>query len=299
MKNLKSYNKLFEMRMYEDELPEVQKYLSILELDKEDIKDKFIDLIDDGYKIYYVLRYKGSDGKFRKSKKTRNETPILEIHVTKNDSSFDGKRLKTPDFLQTVHDCVKGFYNMVSDKCKLEFEIIGGLNIDFECTFPVEINEKNIDIEIEELEKIAVKVMRECSPDDYLIDGSDEGFSSDIKLEMRPIDMTSKCKELADAYTEQTDSCVSNYSELEEIEKNILNKLDEELSKKIGKNVSHDKSTFYYLIDGVKFEFIRYSCYQDDIHLNKSKFKKKMGFFKKDLILEFEMYKIKLDLNIQ
>lgn len=299
MKNLKSYNKLFEMRMYEDELPEVQKYLSILELDKEDIKDKFIDLIDDGYQIYYVLRYKGSDGKFRKSKKTRKETPILEIHVTKNDSSFDGKRLKTPEFIQTIHDCIKGFYNMVSGKCELEFEINGGLNIEFKCTFPVEINDKNVDIKIEELEQIAVKVMKECSPEDYFIDESDGGFSSDIKLEMRPIDIASKCKQLGDAYTEQTDNYVSNYSELEEIEKNILNKLDEELSKKIGKNVSHDKNNFYYLIDDVKFEFIRYSCYQDDIPLRTRKFKKKMGFFKKDLMLEFEMYKIKLDLNIK
>ena len=299
MKNLKSYNKLFEMRMYEDELPEVQKYLSILELDKEDIKDKFIDLIDDGYQIYYVLRYKGSDGKFRKSKKTRKETPILEIHVTKNDSSFDGKRLKTPDFLQTVHDCVKGFYNMVSDKCKLEFEINGGLNIEFECTFPVEINDKNIDITTEELDQIARRVMTECSPDDYLIDESDVCFSSDIKLEMRPIDIASKCRQLGDAYTEQTDTFVSNYEELDVIEENILNKLDEELSKKIGKDVSHDKNSFYYLVDDVKFEFISYYCYQDDIPLRTKKIKKKMGFFKKDLILEFEMYKIKLDLNIK
>ena len=299
MKNLKSYNKLFEMRLYDDELPEVQKYLSVLGVDKQDISDKFIDLIDDGYEIYYVLRYKGSDGKFRKSKKTRKETPILEIHVTKNDSSFDGKRLKTPEFIQTIHDCIKGFYNMVSDKCELEFEINGGLNIDFECTFPVEINDKNVDITTEELDQIARRVMTECSPEDYIIDDTNVGFSSDIKLEMRPIDIASKCKELGDAYTEQTDSYVSNYEELDVIEENILNKLDEELSKKIGKEVSHDKNSFYYLVDDVKFEFISYYCYQDDIPLRTRKIKKKMGFFKRDLILEFEMYKIKLDLNIQ
>ena len=299
MKNLKSYNKLFEMRMYEDELPEVQKYLSVLGVDKQDISDKFIDLIDDGYKIYYVLRYKGTDGKFRKSKKTRKETPILEIHVTKNDSSFDGKRLKTPEFLQTVHDCIKGFYNMISDKCELEFEINGGLNIEFECTFPVEISDKNVDITIEELDQIARRVMTECSPEDYIIDDTDVGFNSDIKLEMRPIDIASKCKQLGDAYTEQTDTFVSNYEELDVIEENILNKLDEELSKKIGKDVSHDKNSFYYLVDDVKFEFISYYCYQDDIPLRTRKLKKKMGFFKKDLILEFEMYKIKLDLNIK
>lgn len=299
MKNLKSYNKLFEMRQYEPELPEVNKYLSMLEVDKDEIRDKFIDLIDDGYEIYYVLRYKGTDGKFRKSKKTRKETPILEIHVTKNDSSFDGKRLKTPEFLQTVHDCIKGFYNMVSGKCELEFEINGGLNIEFECIFPVEISDKNVDITIEELDQIARKVMTECSPEDYIIDDTDVGFSSDIKLEMRPIDIASKCKQLGDAYTEQTDSFVSNYEELDVIEENILNKLDEELSKKIGKEVSHDKNSFYYLVDYVKFEFISYYCYQDDIPLRTRKLKKKMGFFKKDLILEFEMYKIKLDLNIK
>jgi hypothetical protein len=302
MINLKSY-KLFEMKIYEDELPEVDKYLSILGTDREDINDKFIDLIDDGYEIYYILRFIGADGKGRKTKRTNKEIPVLQIDVTENNSAFDGKKLKSPEFIQTIHDCIKGFYNMVSDKCEINLEISGGLNIELECIFPAEEDSNKVSISPDELETISFKVMNELAPDDYYCSKSEEGFSADVKIEMKPNDIAAKCKQLVDSYKKGDDTFLTNYNELDEIKDKILIRLEEELSKKVGKKITYSKNNydrfFCYDSNGEKIKFIDVVCYTDEIPLRQSKFKKKMGFFNRDVVIEFEIAKIKLDLRIR
>lgn len=302
MKNLKSY-KLFEMKTYEDELPEVDKYLSILGTDREEIKYKFIDLVDDGYEIHYILRFIGADGKRRKTKRTNKEIPVLQIDVTENKGAFDGKKLKSPEFIQKVHDCIKGFYNMVSDKCEINLEMNGGLNIEFECVLPAEEDSGKVSITADELESITFKIMNELAPDDYYCSKSEEGFGADVKIEMKPNDIAAKCKQLVDSYKKGDDTFLTNYDELKEIEDNIIKRLEEELSKKVGKKITYSKKNYdrflCYDSNGEEIRFIDLVCYPDEIPLRQSKFKKKMGFFNRDVVIEFQISKIKLDLRIR
>jgi hypothetical protein len=290
LKYLKKY-KIFESSGYLDH------YLSKLGATKDDIRDIFSEVIDQGYELKLKVLYQDSNGRIRIKKSTASENPILKISLSSDKVSYVGGSVKFDSitYIETIYHSLSRFINTYGSNIKkITYELDNKAEITVNCIFETETDESKLKISKNDIFNCVRKALSNKLPDGYNDSISFKDFQGTHGIiKMSDLYKLEKYKELREILRNSEEKYINNYKEIESLCSVLRDEIAIELSLKSGGDIRFIKKdrtegALYVFIDNVEsYRLGNLSCYDNDSRRYSERIK--TGFLSKKNI-EVELF---------
>ena len=296
MKYLKGY-KIFEANS------DVDTYLLKLGATREDIREIFFDVTDQGYNLGYALVYRDRSKRVRKKKTTSKETPILRISLSTDKTSYVGgsTKFKNISYIESIYHSLSRFINTYEDNVKIDYEIDAKAEITINCTFEEESDNTKLSINKMDLISCMDESLDAHLPDYYVIDKRNDYQDIYYYIDMNEETQRSKASEVINKL-EKDEDYANNHEESKELCDVITNEFTAIISKRFSKDIRfhHERgmSPAIYLFENGKilYKIADLSVHDYESRMFRTRVKK--GFLSKKSVEVEIYYKIEIRMRL-